>query len=48
MSEKDAPKLHKCKRCNQSQAPSEYFWGYHFEPGSDHTWCRTCQFGVKR
>lgn len=38
------PQLRKCKKCGQSQDPKEFSWGYHFEPGKDHTWCRTCQF----
>jgi len=44
MSNESAPKLQKCKHCRQSQAPTEFTWGYHFEPGATHSWCRTCQF----
>lgn len=39
------PKLRKCKRCTNSKGLAEFVWAYHFEPGVDHSWCRTCQFG---
>jgi hypothetical protein len=41
-------KLRKCLRCHNSQALAEFLWGYHFEPGCDHPWCRTCQFKPSR